>query len=117
MNSTHTSILKYRFSFYVRCRLVPLYRVLCVTSILFTVNPALADPLSAINTLRTEGCAGTAPAGTQVVPSAPLDNVARELSVTRQLSEAIERTGYPAGNSVAVYVRGRIERSRHLPPR
>lgn len=72
--------------------------------------PALrADPMSAINTLRTEGCGGAPAAGTRVLPHSALDDVARQLSRNDRLEEAIERVGYPAASSSSFHIRGYLE--------
>jgi len=86
--------------------------LLWLAALLVNTHAAHADPLAVINAIRLEGCAGlspagdASPAGTAVAVSAALDDVARELSQTSVLNEAIERTGYPAGDSVAIYLRG-----------
>jgi uncharacterized protein YkwD len=84
---------------------------LCGATFLLTINGAHADPLATLNALRAEGCADAIPANSDLAPSEPLNGVARELAVDGQLSGALERTGYPAASSVAVYMKVGIYRS------
>ena len=64
-----------------------------------------ADPLSVVNALRLEGCAGKAPTGAPLQRHKELDNVARELPRS-ELPEAIERARYPTSSSTSFHVRG-----------
>ncbi len=70
---------------------------------------AHADPLTVINAIRSEGCGGVEPAGSPVVLSTALTEVARELPGGNGLDAAVERTAYPASSSVAMYVKGRVD--------
>lgn len=70
------------------------------------MGAAHADPLTTINAIRLEGCGGAPPAGSVVALSEEANAVARELAQTAGLDGAIERTGYPAGNAAAIYVKG-----------
>jgi uncharacterized protein YkwD len=67
---------------------------------------ARADPPATINAVRADGCAGEAPAASVVELSEALNDVARELSRSNELNDAIDRVGYPVAHSASLYVKG-----------
>ncbi|HZL96070.1 MAG TPA: CAP domain-containing protein [Vicinamibacterales bacterium] len=69
-----------------------------------TSRAANADPTTG-GAQRAEGCAGESPAAPVVELSDALNGVAHELSRGGQLSDAIDRIGYPAASSTALYVK------------
>ena len=77
--------------------------LLCV-AVCLTSRAANPDqtPSTAV---RAEGCAGESSAAPAVELSEALNEVAHELSRGGQLSEAIDRIGYRAARSTALYVR------------
>lgn len=82
----------------------PLHGLVCAATLL--ASPAHAQPPAAINQLRTEGCARQRPAETAVATSEELNAAARELSRGRELSDALDRAGYPAARSESLYLKG-----------
>jgi uncharacterized protein YkwD len=83
--------------------------LLCVSALPATIPAASADPLTTINAIRTEGCADGTPSSAAVAQNDALDAVARELSQSSKLNEALEATGYPAGSAAGVYARGPLD--------
>jgi uncharacterized protein YkwD len=67
---------------------------------------ARAQPQATIDTLRAEGCARMRPAGSGVIPSEALNDVARELSRSGDLNAALDRVGYPVASSASLYLKG-----------
>ncbi len=67
---------------------------------------AHADPLRVVNTLRAEGCASAAAAGSPARRDSALDAAARELARNRKLADALARVGYPAARSASFHVHG-----------
>jgi hypothetical protein len=83
--------------------------LMCVVVLVAITKDAHADPVTTINAIRAEGCIDTGPAGSAVVQSEALNEVARELSQRSRLNEALESTGYPAGSAAGVYARGPLD--------
>ncbi len=92
---------------------IPKYSLLrslmCVIALIGITQAADADPVSTINAIRAKGCIDESSAGSALVQSEALDAVARELSQSSRLNEALDRTGYPAGNAAGVYARGPLD--------
>jgi uncharacterized protein YkwD len=83
-----------------------LARVPTFAAALLVARAAGADPLAVVNALRLEGCAGQRAVASTLRPSEALDDVARELSRSGRLAEAIGRVGYPAARSTSIEIRG-----------
>ena len=79
--------------------------LLCVAAFL-TTFAAHADPPTTIDATRAENCAGERPAASVVELSEALNDVARELSRSDRLNDAIDRIGYPAASSASLYLKG-----------
>jgi uncharacterized protein YkwD len=67
---------------------------------------AHADPAGVVNTLRAEGCASVAAAGSPARRDSALDAAARELARNATLADALARVGYPAAKSSSYHVHG-----------
>jgi len=97
--------MRYEEVFRLKVGLAALRGLLCVAAFL-TAGAVHADPPTTINTTRVEGCAGGRPAASIVELSEALNDVARELSRSGRLNDAIDRIGYPAASSGSLYVKG-----------
>jgi uncharacterized protein YkwD len=67
---------------------------------------ARADPPMSADASRSMECAGKRPGGSLIELSGTLNGVAHELSRGTALEEALERTGYRAASSSALYLEG-----------
>jgi uncharacterized protein YkwD len=70
------------------------------------LSSARADPVTAVNAIRLEGCAARPAESAPVAPNETLDSVARAMARGRSLSAAIGRNEYPAAHSASLHVRG-----------
>lgn len=78
--------------------------ILAATTLL-PVSAVLADPVSVVNALRSEGCGGQPSIGAPLAQDRALEDVARELS-RHKLQDALARVGYRAASATSLHVRG-----------
>lgn len=76
---------------------------------LFAAAPAIAEPASVVDAIRSGGCGGRPGVAVRLRPSAALDGVARELARGTPLSRAVARLEYPAASSTSFHVTGSRE--------
>jgi uncharacterized protein YkwD len=81
----------------------------CAAALAVVAAAARADPISVVNALRAEGCAGTAAVGVTVQRDSALDAAARALADNAKLGDALARVGYPVASSTSFHVRGSRE--------
>ena len=81
-------------------------RRLLYLAALLALRIAHADPATAIYETRASGCGGAPPAASGLEQSEGLNDVARELSHGGELSDAVNRIGYPAKSSASIYLNG-----------
>ena len=80
--------------------------MLAAAAALLSSLSARANPADVINALRTQDCAGVAPAGSAARRDSALDAAAREIAGKAELGRALARVGYPAAKSTSFTVRG-----------